>query len=284
MLNVPGVRAIVINYRDITRRRLREQELEVIARMGESLRTTQHPAEMVAVILEQARDLIDGTAGALIMRSPESEDITTLSGYGLWSDEKVLSALASSTENQQALRFGEPLLNANPRVALDDVLKEKQRKGLAALTCIPLRAQQEVVGTLWIGSARLQTQEEINLLTAISDIAANSLLRASIIERLGHLVEKRTEEIERVNEELKELDQLKDRFMANVTHEFRTPVTNIQLYLDLLQRKQNLDGPYISILRGEAARIASLVEDMLQLSHIEDASSSLHMEPLELDW
>jgi PAS domain S-box-containing protein len=69
---------------------------------------------------------------------------------------------------------------------------------------------------------------------------------------------------------LKEVERLKTRFVSNVSHELRTPLTNIKMYLTLLER-----GPaerrqtYLAVLQEETARLAQLIQDLLDLSQLE---------------
>lgn len=64
------------------------------------------------------------------------------------------------------------------------------------------------------------------------------------------------------------------RFVAAVTHELRTPLTSFQLYADLLSEMDNEDGQkrrrYADTLRGEAARLARLVENVLSYSRLQE--------------
>jgi signal transduction histidine kinase len=68
-------------------------------------------------------------------------------------------------------------------------------------------------------------------------------------EELRHLnaeLEKRvmlrTSELATANERLTELDRLKSKFVSDVSHELRTPVTNLNMYLYLLDRDVGDNG------------------------------------------
>lgn len=72
----------------------------------------------------------------------------------------------------------------------------------------------------------------------------------------------------------RELDRLKDQFISDVSHELRTPVTNLSLYLGLLERSQaDKRAEYISIIRKEIKRLTVLLEDILDLSRLERKKS-----------
>jgi signal transduction histidine kinase/DNA-binding response OmpR family regulator len=76
---------------------------------------------------------------------------------------------------------------------------------------------------------------------------------------------------------LKALDRMKSRFVSNVSHELRTPITTIKLYAALMQRSPEKWKEYLDVLVQEADRQALLVEDILQISHID--SGRLEMKP-----
>jgi PAS domain S-box-containing protein len=72
----------------------------------------------------------------------------------------------------------------------------------------------------------------------------------------------------------KELDREKSRFMAMVSHEFRTPLTSINMGVDILRR--NLLGPLtpaqeelLASFKDDCERLTKLVRDLLQLSKLE---------------
>ena len=82
---------------------------------------------------------------------------------------------------------------------------------------------------------------------------------------------------------LKELDRLKDEFVSNVSHELRTPLSNLKLYLSLLQRgKPEKRTRYLDTLQNETARLGQLIEDLLDVSRLDQAGAAT-MEPVNLE-
>ena len=99
-------------------------------------------------------------------------------------------------------------------------------------------------------------------------------------ERLQKEVAAKKIELEAANKKLKELDRIKSDFVANVAHEFRTPLTIIKGNVDLVakgglgevtsQQKEMLDGA-----KNVANRLARLVNDLLDISKIESGKMKL---------
>ena len=101
---------------------------------------------------------------------------------------------------------------------------------------------------------------------------------------LEQRVTERTQELTEANKRLKELDQLKSKFISDVTHELRTPVTNLVMYLDLLEKgKPEKSDHYRSVLQEEAARLKTLVESTLDLSRLDFKKESVKFSPFGLN-
>lgn len=67
--------------------------------------------------------------------------------------------------------------------------------------------------------------------------------------------------------ELKQLEQLRRDFVANVSHELRTPLTAIQGFAEaLLDDVASDPKQYLEVIHGEAMRLKSLINDILELS------------------
>ncbi|PKN87248.1 MAG: hypothetical protein CVU51_05930 [Deltaproteobacteria bacterium HGW-Deltaproteobacteria-1] len=85
---------------------------------------------------------------------------------------------------------------------------------------------------------------------------------------------------------LKKLERIRTDFVANVTHEIRTPLTAIIGYLETLQECA-LDRPqdakrFIDIILNQARRLNRLVEDLMTISKIELGEVLLRFEELAL--
>ncbi|MBI5472544.1 MAG: HAMP domain-containing protein [Ignavibacteriae bacterium] len=86
--------------------------------------------------------------------------------------------------------------------------------------------------------------------------------------------------------QFKELDRMKSDFIATLSHEFRTPLTSINMSVDILN--QELLGPLndrqkelISSTKEDAQRLTKLARELLQLSKLE--SGKQHFKNEELD-
>ncbi len=84
----------------------------------------------------------------------------------------------------------------------------------------------------------------------------------------------------------KELERMRDAFVATVSHELRTPLTSISGFLEMLQDEQHLLGEngrmYLEVIRRSAERLHQLVEDLLLVAQIEANRVELKHEPVDL--
>ncbi|WP_078379440.1 two-component system histidine kinase PnpS [Sutcliffiella halmapala] len=82
--------------------------------------------------------------------------------------------------------------------------------------------------------------------------------------------------------ELKKLEQMRKDFVANVSHELKTPITSIKGFSETLldgamNDKETLEN-FLSIILKESDRLQSLVEDLLDLSKIEKQGYKLNLD------
>lgn len=118
--------------------------------------------------------------------------------------------------------------------------------------------------------------------------AINAFNAAREKERLQKEIAAKKVELEAANRKLKELDRIKSDFVANVAHEFRTPLTVIKGNVDLVNKgglgavtpaqKEMLEGA-INI----ANRLSRLVNDLLDISKIEAGKMQLKKEPASIN-
>ena len=84
-----------------------------------------------------------------------------------------------------------------------------------------------------------------------------------------------------------ELEQMKSEFISNVSHELRTPITSIKSYVDTLcnhgdKLEPEIYKEFLQIIDNEADRLMFLINDVLELSRVEEGSRELEMLPLPI--
>ncbi len=84
--------------------------------------------------------------------------------------------------------------------------------------------------------------------------------------------------------QLKFLERVRSRFMTNISHELRTPVTNIKLYLDLMMRKGTPEkkAHYLRTLSEQTNRLERLVQDILEIASLDSGRVAKARKPLSL--
>ncbi len=268
---------------DITARKQRQRELEAIATIATALRAASTRADMLPVVLDQALALLQAQGAALAMRDPTTGEAVVALARGAWKNWNGGHIPPGEGITGRVIATGQPYLSnsmwSDPQLRRPDLTA-----GLPTAACAPLIAEGATIGVLWVGRRTDIGDDELRLLVAIADIAANALRRALIVETLEQRVAERTRELAEANERLTELDRLKSKFVSDVSHELRTPVTNLKLYVELLERgKLDRRAQYMDTLKQQADRLAQLVEDILDLSRLERASAGPVFAPLDLN-
>ena len=127
---------------------------------------------------------------------------------------------------------------------------------------------------------------ELGQLARAFDDMARELQRAEERRLLEEELRRKNYELEQQNLSIQEANRLKTEFVSMVSHELRTPLTSIQGYVHLLLEGEA--GPlseeqreFVEVVRGNAERLLTLINDLLDLSRIEAGRTELH--PTTLD-
>ena len=88
---------------------------------------------------------------------------------------------------------------------------------------------------------------------------------------------------DRMADSLARNEKLRKALVSDVAHELRTPLTNVCGYLEGLTDGVVLPGAEVfALLKAETARLAQLVDDLLDLSKTEAARTTLRRTPVDL--
>lgn len=92
--------------------------------------------------------------------------------------------------------------------------------------------------------------------------------------------------INELGEELKRYRDTRSEFFANISHELRTPITYLEGYAqvlgDGLADTEEEKVRYLQIIRQEAQRLKRLVEDLFELSKMEEGKITIASEWIDL--
>lgn len=87
-------------------------------------------------------------------------------------------------------------------------------------------------------------------------------------------------------EQLRNMDNSRKSFVANVSHELRSPLTSIKGFLEAMQDgtipKEEHEG-YLDIVLSETRRMASMVNDLLDLARIESGMITLKYDTFDIN-
>lgn len=106
------------------------------------------------------------------------------------------------------------------------------------------------------------------------------------LERKSMELERATQDLRDANDRLRELDRLKDDFMATVSHELRTPLTSIRAFSEIVRDNPDLTEEereaFLSVVTRETERLTRLINDILDLSKIESGRMQWQIRPVRL--
>lgn len=149
----------------------------------------------------------------------------------------------------------------------------------------------------WLAARNLETAllnlQEINqeLDQRVNDrtrelAGANDLLKFQTLELADNnlLLEQQAHDLASANDRLKDLDTLKSKFVSDVSHELRTPISNLLIYLEMMEvGNQEKNERYLNVLRDEASRLQKLVTDVLNISRMETGSGKVEYQWVDLN-
>ena len=143
---------------------------------------------------------------------------------------------------------------------------------------VPILWREEFIGVLTIISnyQKQYSNAETELFTLFASQAAVTIQNAQFHKQIQHynseledMVIDRTDMLTTANARLQMLDEIKSKFINDISHELRTPTTNLQLYLSLIQRGSPEKFPhYLSVLEKESSRLEKLIEGIISYSNL----------------
>ncbi|MBF0100728.1 MAG: transporter substrate-binding domain-containing protein [Desulfobacterales bacterium] len=158
--------------------------------------------------------------------------------------------------------------------------------GIKSIIVVPCSYQGEFTGFLGLITTDVTKKwldEEISLIRLAGQIFTNALERKKSEEAL----EQYAKELETANEHLKDIDRLKNMFIASVSHELRTPLNSIIGFTGIILKGMTGElnpkqKDQLSRVYGSANHLLSLITDVIDISKIEAGRIDIFPQPFRL--
>ncbi len=204
--------------------------------------------------------------------------------------------LGKYPEILKSFRTGEVVV---VRDVLSDPLMEEVREAISGLPfrsvmALPLAFRGEILGAMLLRATREEegfSEEEILMARIIAGASTNALRNASLYSRIlkkNEVLEKVNEELSLANLELENLSNAKTEFVSMVSHEFRTPLTSIIGFSELLAEAHlgelnSEQEEYIRQIHRKGKQLLALINDLLDTGRLESGKIALRFKVVDLE-
>ena len=234
-----------------------------------SLAREQRPLEQLqATLFVDVFRTPAGAASGLIRRTARIQDLIVLA-------ERILGSDGAREFLQQAAR--EQGLAGSEPIADDAFITQLERK---------------LAGIVGAASARALVSQAVSVesismdeLVRLADETQRARAHSQQLEEKSRELEVAARELGEANERLRRLDSEKDDFLAQVSHEVRTPMTSIRSFAEILRTTPGLEpersARYVGIIHEESMRLTRLLDSTLDLGLLERGEASLELSRID---
>ncbi|MDF1854887.1 ATP-binding protein [Pseudooceanicola sp.] len=196
-----------------------------------------------------------------------------------------------AAQSEDLMIMAQRILGAGQAQALFQ--DEARRQGLAGFLPEPSagflqRLERELSGSVGAATAHAMVGQivggasvSVEELMAVADETAQIMEYSSQLETKSEELARSARQLRAVNEKLTQISVQKDAFLSQISHELRTPMTSVRAFSEILRDTDGLTGAerakYASIIHDEALRLTRLLDDLLDLSVLENGQVSLNI-------
>ncbi|WP_435136960.1 ATP-binding protein [Pseudopelagicola sp. nBUS_19] len=198
----------------------------------------------------------------------------------------------SLAQSEDLMIMAQRLLGAREAQGLFE--REAKRQGVLGLLPEPSpdflqRLERELSGSVGAATAHAMIGQivggalvSVEDLMAVADETAQMMEYSSQLEAKSKELTRTARQLRQANEKLTQISEQKDAFLSQVSHELRTPMTSIRAFSEILRDSDKLSSnekvKYSTIVHDEAIRLTRLLDDLLDLSVLENGRVNLNTE------
>jgi len=290
------------------------QRLGALAAAAARLRRETERRDVLNAIADELRKL--GFESAVLLAGPEGVTLAHMSHKRSVIDESMkligirkMSELlpidpAKSPMLDTLLKSPEPVVEVRPHALLRAIwgrrATEPARERLIELlrlsevVAAPLRGAGDHALGILLAAPQEAVEPDLGVLSSFALQASLALERSLMRERMREqatmieeAVEERTRVLREANERLQEADRRKDNFLANVSHELRSPLVTMIGYTDLLLAERmgtinERQRQCLQVARSSGKRLRAFIEELLDFSRFELTREMMTFQPFDV--
>ncbi|MFP3951584.1 MAG: PAS domain S-box protein [Candidatus Bathyarchaeia archaeon] len=267
-----------------------ERRLEALHKSASYLEEAGDVEEVSSMVVSTLRDVLGYNHGGIgwvdngRVRYDTMRKDPSMGDWYLSLDESSITARALETGNTQLVH--------DTREETDYVktpFKTVEVPEMLSELAVPVVVRDEAVAIINLEMPETEafTEQDVQLVETLAMHVSSAISRIRRRETLEAEIAERTEKLREAYEELRELDRMKDQFMAMATHELRTPLTSIKGYIDYIQSGSVEDVPermreLLYVVQRNTDRLKSLTDDLLVQQRLESGIMDIEKEDLQL--
>ncbi|HHX88181.1 MAG TPA: sodium:solute symporter [Paracoccus sp.] len=155
------------------------------------------------------------------------------------------------------------------------------------------RLERELAGSVGTATAHAMIAQisgsshvSVEDLMAVASEAAQIMEHSVQLEAKSEELARTARQLREANEMLQKLSVQKDSFLSQISHELRTPMTSIRAFSEILMEGDGIERgdqvKYAGIIHDESIRLTRLLDDLLDLSVLENGQVNLDIQPGQL--
>jgi len=288
--------ARVVAVRDITERKLAEEQVGVLAfqyaadltTVSEVARRLPRTADAVGAreaICEGALAVCDGMI-AVLMEPDGTGHLVSTAVAGADAAPMHVPIDAEGSATARVFLSGEPFFVADLTGEQGLSRRVVEETGAVSALWQPVLQDGSSVGVLLVAWDRELAHLSDRAAAVVGLFAAEAAVaieRADVLARLDEL----NGTLARQVEALRLSDQVKSDFVSSVSHELRTPLASILGYLEILTSEEvgeltDLQSEFLDIIETNSHRLLTLIDDLLTLAGLENGKLAMRIEAFDL--
>lgn len=258
-----------------------EKKVAILTRLGEisaSLNAQIQLRPLLKHIMDIAVQISDCEAASILLWNDANQQLVFAASTTIGYDESDFIGKPVPMDS-----IAGRVYTSNTIIQVDDTeTDDRHYQGVdkaadfhtRSLVGVPMTYKNRVIGVLQALNKKQMpwTEDDRNYLSIIAAQAAVAIQSAILVM-----------ELKRSNEELAEVDKLKNDFIAIASHELRTPLGVIMGYASFLQEEESDSAKeHAGKVLESALKLRKLIEDMVNLRYLKQKQSDLVLEPIKV--